>query len=187
MKPSAATPRSRQSAAPFQRPQDAFVDERRLEAQWRDLRFTARPDIRRAGRGARAFARAPRRGRGSDSSFCRATTRPAWIRSTSATPSSCRPGRDPVQHGEGATAHEPRPPPLFETAESQSRVASSTKGRLEGHVVFLEARTALSVRDTDECRGSASSGDPAGGVDDMIRCPCRHWSGPDGVLHLILS
>src|SRR5262249_37756460 len=32
----------------LKRPLDAFVDERRIEAEWRDLRFTARPDLRRA-------------------------------------------------------------------------------------------------------------------------------------------
>ena len=29
-------------------PMEAFVDERRIEAQWRDLRYTARPDLKRA-------------------------------------------------------------------------------------------------------------------------------------------
>jgi len=32
----------------LKRPSEAFVDERRIEAEWRDLRFTARPDLRRA-------------------------------------------------------------------------------------------------------------------------------------------
>src|SRR3989442_1023941 len=32
----------------LKQPTDAFVDERRIEAQWRDLRFTARPDLKRA-------------------------------------------------------------------------------------------------------------------------------------------
>src|SRR2546425_11231017 len=32
----------------LKRPEDAFVDERCIEAQWRDLHFTARPDLKRA-------------------------------------------------------------------------------------------------------------------------------------------
>src|SRR5207249_8909192 len=34
----------------LKRPADAFVDERRIETQWRDLRYTARPDLARATR-----------------------------------------------------------------------------------------------------------------------------------------
>src|SRR2546428_7799711 len=40
----------------LKRPQDAFVDERRIEAQWRDLRFTARPDLRKAAAEHERFA-----------------------------------------------------------------------------------------------------------------------------------
>ena len=32
----------------LKRPQDAFVDERRIESQWRDLGFTARPHLGRS-------------------------------------------------------------------------------------------------------------------------------------------
>jgi len=63
----------------------------------------------------------------------------------------------------------------FEAAGIPIAVASRMKAGWKGNVVFLDARTVAVGQDTGRMeRGSASSGDPGGGVDDLIPVPLPH-------------
>src|SRR6267142_776451 len=145
----------------LKRPQDAFVDERRIEAQWRDLRFTARPDLRKAAAEHERFAE---------------------LLCGSGGAILCNMGKAQRRHEPRAAAR------YFEAAGIPIAGRIEDEGRLEGgDVVFLDARTVAvgqgyrtngeGIRQLREILG--------GGVDDLIPVPLPHWSGPDDVLHLM--
>ena len=173
----------------LKRPQDAFVDERRIEAEWRDLRFISRPDLRRAesehARFADLLARSgaevlylPRDGEtGLDSIYVRdavvVSDRGAIL---------CRMGK-PQRRGEPDACRR-----FFEASGLPIAGRIEGEGRLEGgDVVFLDARTvavgqgyrtnAEGIRQLRQILGGA--------VDEVVAVPLPHWSGPDDVLHLM--
>jgi N-dimethylarginine dimethylaminohydrolase len=170
-------------------PTEAFVDERRIETQWRDLRYTARPDLKRAAAEHERFVeklRGPEieiiflprdEEAGLDSIYVRDATvvsnRGAIL---------CSMGK-PQRRGEpqaSASAFEKVGVPIAGRIEGT--------GRLEGgDVVFLDERTvAVGEGYRTNAEGirqlRAILGD---GVDEVVPVPLPHWNGPDDVLHLM--
>ena len=173
----------------LKRPLDAFVDERRIEAEWRDLRFTARPDLRRAQAEHERFAQLlalagaeilylPRDdATGLDSIYVRdavvVSDRGAIL---------CQMGK-PQRRGEPAASGR-----HFEA------VGLPIAGRIEGSgwldggdVVFLDSRTvAVGQGYRTNAEGIRQLRQIlAGAVDEVIAVPLPHWGGPDDVLHLM--
>jgi len=173
----------------LKRPQDAFVDERRIEAQWRDLRFTARPDLRKAAAEHERFAELLG-GSGAEILFLPRDDETGLdsIYVRDAVVVSER-GAILCNMGKAQRRNEPRAAArYFETAGIPIAGRIEDEGRLEGgDVVFLDARTVAvgqgyrtngeGIRQLREILG--------GGVDDLIPVPLPHWSGPDDVLHLM--
>ena len=173
----------------LKRPQDAFVDERRIEAQWRDLRFTGRPDLRRAADEHGRFAEILRAsgaeilflprddGTGLDSIYVRdavvVSDRGAVL---------CSMGKAQRRDEPGAAAR------YLETAGIPIAGRIEDEGRLEGgDVVFLDSRTvAVGEGYRTNAEGIRQLRQIlAGGVDEVIPVPLPHWKGPDDVLHLM--
>jgi N-dimethylarginine dimethylaminohydrolase len=173
----------------LKRPLDAFVDERRIEAEWRDLRFTARPDLRRAqaehDRFADILARSgaevlclPRdEGTGLDSIY----VRDAVVVSDGGA-ILCGMGKR-QRRGEPAASGR-----WLEAAGLPIAGRIEGSGRLEGgDVVFLDARTvAVGQGYRTNAEGIRQLRQIlAASVDEVIPVPLPHWSGPDDVLHLM--
>ncbi len=173
----------------LKRPQDAFVDARRIEAQWRDLRFTARPDLRKAAAEHERFAELlggsgveilflPRDDEtGLDSIY----VRDAVVVSDQ--------GAILCNMGKTQRVDEPRAAArYFETMGIPIAGRIENEGRLEGgDVVFLDGRTvAVGLGYRTNAEGIRQLRQVlAGGVDEVIPVPLPHWSGPDDVLHLM--
>ena len=185
---------SQSEVAPIRRlllkhPKDAFVDGRQIEAQWRDLRFTAPPDFDRAVEEYERFvdllrgpgteiAFLPRDpGAGLDSIY---THDPVVISDRGAI--LCSMGKVPRRGEPEAAAR------FF--GESGIPIAGRIEGdgRLEGgDVVFLDGRTvAIGEGYRTNAEGIRQLRRILGGaVDEVIPVPLPHWNGPDGVLHLM--
>lgn len=185
---------SQSEVAPIRRlllkhPKDAWVDRRQVEAQWRDLRFTAAPDLGRALEEYERFVDLlrlpgteiaflpPDAGTGLDSIY---THDPVVISERGAILCSM---------GKTARRGEPEAAGRF-FAASGIPIAGRIEGagRLEGgDVVFLDARTvavgegyrtnAEGIRQLRLILGDA--------VDEVVAVPLPHWNGPDDVLHLM--
>ena len=173
----------------LKQPRDAFVDERRIEALWRDLRFTARPDLKRAAAEHERFAglvRGPQTellflprddATGLDSIYVRdavvVADRGAIL---------CNMGKA-QRRGEPQAAAR-----FFESAGIPIAGRIEGEGRLEGgDVVFLDERTvAVGQGYRTNAEGirqlRAILGDD---VDEVIPVPLPHWHGPEDVLHLM--
>src|SRR2546427_12019337 len=173
----------------LKQPRDAFVDERRIEAQWRDLRFTARPDLKRAAAEHERFAglvRGPQTellflprddATGLDSIYVRdavvVADRGAIL---------CNMGKA-QRRGEPQAAAR-----FFESAGIPIAGRIEGEGRLEGgDVVSLGERTVAvgqgyrtNAEGIRQLRQILSDG-----VDEVIAVPLPHWKGPDDVLHLM--
>src|SRR5262245_20968081 len=170
-------------------PAEAFVDERRVEAQWRDLRYTGRPDLKKAAaehqrlvdllRGTETEVLfLPRDDEaGLDSIYVRdamvATGRGVVL---------CNMGK-PQRRGEPQAAAR-----YLEKAKVPIAGRIEGEGRLEGgDVVFLDERTvavgegyrtnAEGIRQLRALLGAD--------VDEVVPVPLPHWNGPDDVLHLM--
>jgi arginine deiminase len=173
----------------LKRPQDAFVDERRIESQWRDLRFTARPDLRRSIAEHERLARLlqdsgaevlflPRDDEtGLDSIY----VRDAIVVSS----------RGAILCSMGKTQRRGEPPAagrFFEKAGVPIAGHIEGEGRLEGgDVVFLDGKTvAVGQGYRTNAEGIRQLRQIlAEDVDEVVPVPLPHWSGPDGVLHLM--
>jgi len=173
----------------LKRPADAFVDERRIEAQWRDLRFTGRPDLGRAAQEHERFADLlkgpgieilflPRDdATGLDSIYVRdavvVSGRGAIL---------CGMGK-PQRRGETQAVAR-----FFEKAGIPIAGRIEGDGRLEGgDVVVLDERTVAvgqgyrtNAEGIRQLRQILSDG-----VDEVIAVPLPHWKGPNDVLHLM--
>jgi len=173
----------------LKRPAEAFVDERRIEAQWRDLRFTGRPDLARAAQEHERFAGLlkgpgteimylPRDDEtGLDSIY----VRDAVVVSGRGAILCCM-GK-PQRRGEPQAAAR-----FFEKAGVPVAGQIGGDGRLEGgDVVFLDERTVAvgqgyrtNAEGIRQLRQILSDG-----VDEVIAVPLPHWKGPDDVFHLM--
>jgi len=173
----------------LKRPADAFVDERRIETQWRDLRFTGRPDLGRAAQEYERFADLlkgpgieilflPRDdATGLDSVYVRdavvVSGRGAIL---------CGMGK-PQRRGETQAVAR-----FFEKAGIPIAGRIEGDGRLEGgDVVVLDERTVAvgqgyrtNAEGIRQLRQILSDG-----VDEVIAVPLPHWKGPNDVLHLM--
>ncbi len=173
----------------LKRPADAFVDERRIEAQWRDLRFTGRPDLGRAVREYERFVELLREpgndilylprddATGLDSIYVRdavVVTRRGVV--------LCNMGKTQRRTEPQAAAR------FFETAGIPIAGRIEGGGRLEGgDVVFLDERTVAvgegyrtNAEGIRQLRQILSDD-----VDEVIAVPLPHWQGPDDVFHLM--
>ena len=173
----------------LKRPQEAFVDERRIESEWRDLRFTARPDLRRATAEHERLARLlqdfgaevlllPRDDvTGLDSIY----VRDAIVVSN----------RGAVLCSMGKTQRRGEPPAaarFFERTGIPIAGRIEGEGRLEGgDVVFLDQKTlAVGQGYRTNAEGIRQlRGILADDVHEVVPVPLPHWNGPDDVLHLM--
>jgi N-dimethylarginine dimethylaminohydrolase len=173
----------------LKRPEDAFVDERRIEGQWRDLGYAARPELRRAaaehdrlveilgGPGVEILLLPRDDATGLDSIY----VRDAVVVS----------GKGAVLCNMGKTQRRGEPEAaarFFETNGIPLAGRIQGEGRLEGgDVVFLDGRTAAvgqgyrtnaeGIRQLRQILGSE--------VDEVVPVPLPHWNGPGDVLHLM--
>jgi arginine deiminase len=170
-------------------PKDAFVDERRIEAQWRDLRYTARPDPKRATSEHERFAdllRGPEievlllprdEATGLDSIY----VRDAVVVSAK--------GVILGSMGKAQRRGEPEAAArFFESAGIPIAGRIEGEGRLEGgDVVVLDDRTvAVGQGYRSNAEGirqlRAILRDE---VTEIVPVPLPHWNGPGDVLHLM--
>ena len=170
-------------------PKDAFVDERRIEAQWRDLRYTARPDLKRSASEHERFAdllRGPEievlflprdEATGLDSIYVR-----------DAVVVSAR-GAILGNMGKAQRRGEPEAAArFFESAGIPIAGRIEGEGRLEGgDVVVLDDRTvAVGQGYRSNAEGirqlHAILRDE---VTEIVPVPLPHWNGPGDVLHLM--
>jgi N-dimethylarginine dimethylaminohydrolase len=167
---------------------DAFVDQPRIDAEWRDLHFTAAPDFARAiaqydsfiqmvgSRGAEVLSLPPRAGVGLDSIYARDA-------------SVVTPG-GMVLCGMGKRQRE-REPATQGAALAAWGVevlgAIEPPGRLEGgDVVWLDRRTVVvgrGYRTNDD--GIAQLRSLLGDTVEVLVVPLPHWRGPADVFHLM--
>ncbi len=171
------------------RPQEAFIDGARIEAEWRSLRFTGPPDLDRSVAEHEKFAGILRRfgaelltlprdaGTGLDSIY----PRDAAV--------VC--DRGVVLGSMGKAERRGEPDALGRFLKEHGlpilgRIGG--EGRLEGgDVVWLDATTLLvgegyrtnaeGIRQLTMLLGDS--------VDEVVSVPLPHWTGPDGVLHLM--
>ena len=167
---------------------DAFGGQPQIDAQWRDLHFTAAPDFERASaqydrfiqivgsRGAEVLTLPPRAGVGLDSIYARDA-------------SMVTPGGI-VLCGMGKKQREPEPAAQGAalTAWGVEVVgAIETPGRLEGgDVVWLDRRTVVvgrGYRTNDD--GIAQLRSLLGDTVEVLVVPLPHWRGPADVFHLM--
>jgi len=173
----------------LKRPADAFVDERRIETQWRDLRYTARPDFGRAVREHERFTELlkgpgieilylPRDDEtGLDSIYVRDS-----VVVSSRGVILCNMGKPQRRTEPQAAAR------FFEKTGIPVAGRIEGAGRLEGgDVVFLDQRTVAvgegyrtNAEGIRQFRQILSDG-----VDEVITVPLPHWQGPDDVFHLM--
>ena len=170
-------------------PKDAFVGERQIEAQWRDLRYTARPDLKRA------IAEHDRlvsllRGPETEVLFLPAddATGLDSIYVRDAVVVSAR-GAILCNMGKAQRRGEPEASGrFFERSGIPIAGRIEGEGRLEGgDVVFLDERT-VSVG-----QGYRTNAEGirqlrailADEVDEVVTVPLPHWNGPEDVLHLM--
>jgi len=170
-------------------PKDAFVDERCIEAQWRDLRYTARPDLKRAASEHERFAdllRGPEievlclprdEATGLDSIYVR-----------DAVVVSAR-GAILGNMGKAQRRGEPEASArFFESAGIPIAGRIEGEGRLEGgDVVFLDERTvAVGQGYRSNAEGIRQLRTILGDeVTEIVPVPLPHWNGPEDVLHLM--
>lgn len=185
---------SQSEVAPIRRlllkhPKDAWVDTRQVEAQWRELRFTALPDLGRALEEYERFVDLVRlpgteiaflphdADTGLDSIY---THDPVVISGRGAI--LCSMGKK-ARRGEPEAAGR-----FFASAGVPIAGRIEGAGRLEGgDVVFLDERSvavgegyrtnAEGIRQLRLILGDA--------VDEVVAVPLPHWNGPDDVLHLM--
>jgi len=170
-------------------PKDAFVDERRIEAQWRDLRYTARPDPKRAASEHERFADLLRG----------AKIEVLFLPRDEATGLDSIYVRDAVvvsakgvvlgSMGKAQRRGEPEASArFFESAGIPIAGRIEGEGRLEGgDVVVLDDRTvAVGQGYRSNAEGirqlRAVLRDE---VTEIVPVPLPHWNGPGDVLHLM--
>ncbi len=185
---------SQSEVAPIRRlllkhPKDAWVDRRQVEAQWRELRFTAPPDLGRALEEYDRFVELVRS----------PGTEIAFLPHDPETGLDSIYTHDPVvvsergailcSMGKAARRGEPEAAGrFFERAGIPIAGRIDGAGRLEGgDVVFLDARTAAvgegyrtnaeGIRQLRLILGNA--------VEEVVAVPLPHWNGPEDVLHLM--
>ncbi|HKB07832.1 MAG TPA: arginine deiminase family protein [Candidatus Polarisedimenticolia bacterium] len=170
-------------------PKDAFVGERQIEAQWRDLRYTARPDLKRAvveherlvgllrGPETEILFLPADASTGLDSIYVRdavvMSARGAVL---------CRMGKEQRRGEPDASGR------FFETNGIPIAGRIEGEGRLEGgDVVFLDERTvAVGQGYRTNAEGIRQlRAILADEVDEVVTVPLPHWNGPEDVLHLM--
>jgi len=170
-------------------PKDAFVGERQIEAQWRDLRYTARPDLKRAVAEHERFVgllRGPEtellclpadESTGLDSIYVRdavvVSARGAIL---------CNMGKEQRRGEPDASGR------FFERNGIPVAGRIEGEGRLEGgDVVFLDERTvAVGQGYRTNAEGIRQlRAILADEVDEVVTVPLPHWNGPEDVLHLM--
>jgi N-dimethylarginine dimethylaminohydrolase len=173
----------------LKRPIDACVDERRIEAQWRDLRYTARPDLKRAASEHERFADLLRK----------AAIEVLFLPRDEATGLDSIYVRDAVvvsakgvvlgSMGKAQRRGEPEASArFFESAGIPIAGRIEGEGRLEGgDVVVLDDRTiAVGQGYRSNAEGIRQLrvilGDE---VAEIVPVPLPHWNGPGDVLHLM--
>jgi arginine deiminase len=170
-------------------PKDAFVGERQIEAQWRDLRYTARPDLKRAVAEHERLVgllRSPEtellflpadESTGLDSIYVRdavvVSARGAIL---------CSMGKAQRRGEPDASGR------FFERNGIPIAGRIEGEGRLEGgDVVFLDERTvAVGQGYRTNAEGIRQlRAILADEVDEVVTVPLPHWNGPEDVLHLM--
>jgi len=170
-------------------PKDAFVGERQIEAQWRDLRYTARPDLKRAVSEHERLVgllRGPETellflpgddSTGLDSIYVRdavvVSARGAVL---------CNMGKAQRRGEPAASAR------FFESHGIPIAGRIEGEGRLEGgDVVVLDERTvAVGQGYRTNAEGIRQLRTVlADEVDEVVAVPLPHWNGPEDVLHLM--
>jgi N-dimethylarginine dimethylaminohydrolase len=172
-------------------PRDAFVDEAAVQAQWKDLNFTAPPDIARAIDEYDRFVEAIR-SLGARASFLPRDTRTTidsiYVRDATLVSGGgailCRMGKrsragEPEAQREAFAAMTPAIPIVGAIEEP---------GRIEGgDVVWLDERTMIvgrGYRTNDQ--GIAQVRELLGDtIDELIVVPLPHWRGDGDVMHLM--
>jgi N-dimethylarginine dimethylaminohydrolase len=168
---------------------DAFVDERRIEAQWRDLRWTGRPDLRRAAAEYETLLELLR-GPGVEILFLPRDDE-TGLDSIYARDAVCVSNRGAILCGMGKSERRGEPEAAarcFEQAGIPVAGRIEGEGRLEGgDVVVLDARTvavgqgyrtnAEGIRQFRQILGDE--------VDEIVPVPLPHWNGQEDVLHLM--
>ena len=175
----------------LKRPAEAFIDAATVAAQWRDLNFTAPPDINRASDEYDRFVEALRT-TGAELVFLphdRETTLDSiYVRDASVVAPG---GVILCRMGKRTRAHEPaaQRDALAVMANAPPIVgAIEPPGCLEGgDVVWLDPATIVvgrgyrtndeGIRQLRELLGDS--------IDELIVVPLPHWKGPDDVFHLM--
>lgn len=169
-------------------PRDAFVDERRIEAQWRDLRYTARPDPKRAVSEHERFADLLRG----------AKIETLFLPRDEATGLDSIYVRDAVvvsakgvilgSMGKAQRRGEPEAAArFFENAGIPIAGRIEGEGRLEGgDVVVLDDRTvAVGQGYRSNAEGIRQLRAILRDETEIVPVPLPHWNGPEDVLHLM--
>ncbi len=189
MAPSVLSEFHRLTRVAVKHPRHAFVDERTIAAQWKDLNFTAPPDLARAIdefdrftdilRSTGAVVELPHDGS--------TTLDSIYVRDASVV---CDRGIILCNMGKRSRSAEPASQERAFQALGAPAVAGRIEdpGRLEGgDVVWLDART-IAVG-----RGYRTNGEGirqlrtllADSIDELIEVPLPHWRGAGDVLHLM--
>src|SRR3989454_4258087 len=168
---------------------DAFRSDASLDRQWRDLNYTARPDLARATSEYEGFL-ALLRGAGADV-HCLPPSEQVGLDSLYVRDASiaCDRGIILCNMGKPQRATEPAAQKAaFRTLGLPILGGITGDGRLEGgDVVWLDERTLAVGRGyrTNDAGIGQLRALLAGSIDELIVVPLPHWRGPADVFHLM--
>jgi N-dimethylarginine dimethylaminohydrolase len=171
-------------------PRDAFVDAATIARQWRELRFTAPPDLDRASREHDRFVEALRAA-GAEVHLLprddRTTLDSIYVRDAAIV---CNKGVILCNMGKFQRVEEPA---AQERAFTAGRAPATVCGRIEppgrvegGDVIWLDARTCVVGRGyRTNADGIRQLRAILGEDVDVVEVPLPHWRGHDDVMHLM--